>query len=132
MTDNFSIDLNKSNLNYFEAALLLGHTGTSRVQSLVRDGRLQPGTEPKTISRTSVLAYKEDRQREGAGDNTPVWFKVKLTRGQADALKAASPTLHGDGPDWSTLAPLYEYDADERKARELKRKLREAAADAAQ
>ena len=104
--------------NYFDSALLLGHSGTTRVQHLLRKGILSPGIKPKTITRASLEAYAATRRSTESG----YWYKIHLTDDQKSVIERL---LQDHLPLASGLERLHQYD-EAAKLRRRRRELRGA------
>ena len=106
------------NVNYFDSALMLGHSGTTRVQHLLRKGVLSPGTKPKTITRASLEAYAATRRATESG----YWYKIHLTDGELIILEQL---LRDHLPLERGFERLHQYD-EAAKLRRRRRELRGA------
>ena len=105
-------------LNYFDSALMLGHSGTTRVQHLLRKGILKPGSKPKTITRASLEAYAATRRTAEAG----YWYRIHLEDDQKYALERLLTDHLGPSVQ---LERLHHYD-EAAKLRRRRRELRSA------
>jgi len=112
-------------VNYFEAALYLGHSGTTRVQHLLRVGILARGTTSKTITRESLLIYAVGRRQP---NTDALWYKVQLTQEQSAVLNnpldyATSQVM--EALEGLAFERLHKYD-DAAKERRRRREFKDA------
>lgn len=117
----------RDDCNYFDAALFLGHSGTTRVQHLLRKGILSPGLKPKTITRASLEAYAQTRRSPESG----YWYKVHLTDEQKAVIEqliaqgVARGLVEFEAGHPLVLERLHHYD-EAAKLRRRRRELRSA------